>query len=78
MSQERPDQFVAESCGKSIPGNHLGCLSGVCHPPAEAGGRDLAYLTSTASPYLSQAGGGWGRGQPSPARKDPDNEVIMS
>lgn len=31
MSQERPDQFVAESSGKSISGNHLGCLECVLH-----------------------------------------------
>lgn len=33
MSQEKPDQFVAESSGRGMPGSHWGCLeSDIDHP----------------------------------------------
>lgn len=44
MSQERPDQFVAESSGKSISGNHLGRLECVIHQLRLAAGAWLTWL----------------------------------
>lgn len=44
MSQERPDQFVAESSGKSISGNHLGRLESVIHQLRLVAGAWLTWL----------------------------------
>lgn len=61
MSQERTDQFVAESSGKGRL-KSFGLFRGWPEPP-EAGRRDLGHpAPERRGPHLSNASRGWGAG----------------